>query len=94
MTMYLVAGGDGCDGVPGRGDISVRELGTLMMLGVRGPDDPLSPLCETERVGRGCKKVSSVIIKHMFNILVTSISVITQIKVIFTSIYILRQDQF
>lgn len=55
MTIYLVAGGDGCDGVPGLGDIRVRELGTLMMLGVRGPVDALSPLCETERVGRGCK---------------------------------------
>lgn len=53
MTMYFVAGGDGCDGVPGRGDIRVRELGTLMMLGVRGPVDPLNPLCETVRVGRG-----------------------------------------
>lgn len=53
-TMYFVAGGDGCDGVPGRGDIRVRELGTLMMLGVRGPVDPLNPLCETVRVGRGC----------------------------------------
>ena len=48
ITMYFVAGGDGCEGVPGRGDIRVRELGTLMMLGVRGP------LCETVRVGRGC----------------------------------------
>ncbi|KAA8587063.1 hypothetical protein FQN60_000899 [Etheostoma spectabile] len=47
MTMYFVAGGDGCDGVPGRGVIKVRELGTLMMLGVRDPADPLSPLCET-----------------------------------------------
>lgn len=53
MTMYFVAGGDGCDGVPGRGDIRVRELGTLMMLGVRGPVDPLKPLCDTDRVGRG-----------------------------------------
>lgn len=59
MTMYFVAGGDGCDGVPGRGDIRVRELGTLMMLGVRGPVDPLNPLCETERVGRGCKRSES-----------------------------------
>lgn len=55
MTIYLVAGGDGCDGVPGLGDMRVRELGTLMILGVRGPPDPLSPLCETESVGRGCK---------------------------------------
>lgn len=60
MTMNFVAGGDGCDGVPGRGDIRVRELGTLMMLGVRGPADPLSPLCETVRVGRGCKKESFI----------------------------------
>lgn len=58
MTMYFVAGGDGCDGVPGRGDIRVRELGTLMMLGVRGPVVPLSPLCETVRVGRGYKTES------------------------------------
>lgn len=56
MTMYFVAGGDGCEGVPGRGVIKVRELGTLMMLGVRGPADPLNPLCDTVRVGRGCKK--------------------------------------
>lgn len=61
MTMYFVAGGDGCDGVPGRGDIKVRELGTLMMLGVRGPADPLRPLCDTERVGRGYKKELSFI---------------------------------
>lgn len=60
--MYLVAGGDGCDGVPGRGDISARELGTLMMLGVRGPVDPLNPLCETERVGRGCVIVNVVLL--------------------------------
>lgn len=57
MTMYFVAGGDGCDGVPGRGDINVRELGTFMMLGVRGPVDPLSPLCETVSVGRGWKRL-------------------------------------
>lgn len=56
MTMYFVAGGDGCDGVPGRGDINVRELGTFIMLGVRGPVDPLSPLCETVSVGRGWKR--------------------------------------
>lgn len=56
MTMYFVAGGEGCDGVPGRGDIRVRKLGTLMMLGVRGPDEPLRPLCETVRVGRGCDR--------------------------------------
>lgn len=56
MTMYFVAGGEGCDGVPGRGDIRVRKLGTLMMLGVRGPDEALSPLCETVRVGRGCDR--------------------------------------
>lgn len=56
MTMYFVAGGDGCDGVPGRGDIRVRELGTFMMLGVRGTTEPLNPLCETVRVGRGCNK--------------------------------------
>lgn len=37
MTMYLVAGGDGCVGVAGRVDMSVRELGTLIMLGVRDP---------------------------------------------------------
>lgn len=36
----------------------MRELGTLMMLGVRGPPDPLNPLCETERVERGCKDMS------------------------------------
>lgn len=65
MTMNFVAGGDGCDGVPGRGDIRVRELGTLMMLGVRGPADPLNPLCETVRVGRGCKKESSYIIEQL-----------------------------
>lgn len=56
MTIYFVAGGEGCDGVPGRGDIRVRKLGTLMMLGVRGPDEALSPLCETVRVGRGCDR--------------------------------------
>lgn len=37
ITMYLVAGGDGCVGVVGRVDMSVRELGTLIILGVRGP---------------------------------------------------------
>lgn len=58
MTMYFVAGGEGCDGVPGRGDIKVRELGTLMMLGVRGPPDPLKLLCDTESVGRGYKRES------------------------------------
>lgn len=69
MTMYFVAGGDGCDGVPGRGDIRVRELGTLMMLGVRGPADPLNPLCETVRVGRGCKTGSAYIIEQLCVIL-------------------------
>ena len=44
MTMYLVAGGDGCVGVPGRVDMRVRELGTLMMLGERDPPDPPIPL--------------------------------------------------
>lgn len=43
MTMYLVAGGDGWVGVAGRVDIRVRELGTLMMLGVRDPPDPPTP---------------------------------------------------
>lgn len=44
ITIYLVAGGDGWVGVPGRVDMSVRELGTLMMLGVREPLDAPSPL--------------------------------------------------
>lgn len=37
ITIYLVAGGDGCVGVAGRVDMSVRELGTLIILGVRDP---------------------------------------------------------
>ena len=53
MTMYLVAGGEGCVGVPGRVDIRVRELGTLIMLGVRDTPDPPSPLWVTVSVGRG-----------------------------------------
>lgn len=72
MTMYFVAGGDGCDGVPGRGDIRVRELGTLMMLGVRGPVEPLNPLWETESVGRGCKGESLLIIKQLLTSSLTS----------------------
>lgn len=60
--MYLVAGGEGCEGVPGREDIKVKELGTLIMLAVRDPVDPLNPVCETERVGRGCVIVNVVLL--------------------------------
>lgn len=44
MTIYLVAGGEGWVGVPGRVDMRVSELGTLIMLGVREPLDDDNPL--------------------------------------------------
>lgn len=44
ITIYLVAGGDGWVGVPGRVDIRVSELGTLIMLGARDPLDVDNPL--------------------------------------------------
>lgn len=56
MTIYLVAGGDGWVGVPGRVDMSVRELGTLMMLGVRETLDAVSPLWDIDRVGLGWRE--------------------------------------
>lgn len=55
ITIYLVAGGDGWVGVPGRVDMRVSELGTLMMLGVREPPDVDNPLWDIDRVGRGCR---------------------------------------
>lgn len=44
ITIYFVAGGDGWVGVPGRVDMRVSELGTLIMLGVREPPDVDNPL--------------------------------------------------
>ncbi len=44
MTIYLVAGGEGWVGVPGRVDMRVSELGTLIMLGVRETLDADNPL--------------------------------------------------
>lgn len=55
ITIYLVAGGEGWVGVPGRVDMRVSELGTLMMLGVREPPDADNPLWDIDRVGRGCR---------------------------------------
>lgn len=56
ITIYLVAGGDGCVGVVGRVDMRVRELGTLMILGVLEPVTLLTLLWETERDGRDWKR--------------------------------------
>lgn len=83
MTIYFVAGGEGCDGVPGRGDIRVRELGTLMMLGVRGPVEPLNPLCETVSVGRGYDKQNykrlliSCVLVHLLILLINLFNIIS-----------------